>query len=707
MTAENSTSTLWRRTSTWFCLSTVTVLSILTINFVSKGHAKITEPDEGAWIYSGYLYHLAFEKGDLRSADWKHQDCLDHPPVAKYLFGAVAASAGYVADSPARKEWWFQNVFNMHPRSLNKIMQAEIGLPALVRGRLVCTALFAASCMVIFWIGAVTFAPWTAALAAVLMAACPIVLDFSVKIESEAPFCLLLLLLIRAQIGWLNHCGAGTLKVGWRAICIGLLIAVLANTKLNGLAGLPCAMMVIAAGVLVQRWRVPGGEAPTTRRLLHDMLVSAPLVMVAFLIAAIAINPSLYSRPFEFVRGMFESRWAELEFQMLAYFMGTLPTWPLVTAGVVRGLFFANDWIFVWSSIPVLLLLFLIGVGGLPADFARHRRAVLVFLICFAVWGGATAYTYRLDWHRYLLPLFPFVMLLAAAGVTHSVRMLRDLGRPSFRLGWVMFAVIATAGLSWIQSQWTIGTHLNNDPAPLVEAYRQAMLMRPDRAGGYIRYGDVLLLFQNRAKEAETMCRRGLEINPDFAEGHHTLGSALIAQTRHEEGLKHLRRSLEIHPANAPACASAADALLKWDQLEAKAGRPPATTVRLDEAIGLYIKSLTLSPDKPKPLMRLAHILATHPDPRSRRPSDAVDLARKAVTVTGRDHPSSLTALAVAYASNGQFDQAIATVDEILAMLQGTNVSSDAVDRIRKSRERSLNRLPPLPPGHYQQLNPE
>jgi len=105
MIVENPVGKLMHRTLTWFCLSTLGVLSVLTINIVLKNPAQVLAIDEGAWIYSGYFYHLAFQKRDLRSADWKHPDCLDHPPVAKYLFGAVAASDGYVVDSPKLKQW--------------------------------------------------------------------------------------------------------------------------------------------------------------------------------------------------------------------------------------------------------------------------------------------------------------------------------------------------------------------------------------------------------------------------------------------------------------------------------------------------------------------------------------------------------------------------------------------------------------------------
>jgi CHASE2 domain-containing sensor protein len=137
---------------------------------------------------------------------------------------------------------------------------------------------------------------------------------------------------------------------------------------------------------------------------------------------------------------------------MAANYVESLPTSPLMTADIVRGLFSRNDWLFQWWSIPGLLFLFVLGVGGSLVNFARDRDATLVILLNCAVFGGATAYTYRMDWNRYLVPLVPFVMLLAAGGVTQSLRMLRDLGRPARCLGWVVFAVVATAGLSWIQS---------------------------------------------------------------------------------------------------------------------------------------------------------------------------------------------------------------------------------------------------------------
>ena len=151
-------------------------------------------------------------------------------------------------------------------------------------------------------------------------------------------------------------------------------------------------------------------------------------------------------------------------------------------------------------------------------------------------------------------------------------RMLRDLGRPAHRLGWVLFAAVVTAGLSWFQGRWTIQNQLDRDPRPLIDAYRQAMLLKPDHAAGYIRLGQVLLAVQENVDEAKRMYLRGLELNPDYAEGHQGLGEILLLQNQPTKGLTHLRRSLELYPDNPSALIATANALLQMDQVEAQAG---------------------------------------------------------------------------------------------------------------------------------------
>ena len=63
-----------------------------------------------------------------------------------------------------------------------------------------------------------------------------------------------------------------------------------------------------------------------------------------------------------------------------------------------------------------------------------------------------------------------------------------------------------------------------------------------------------------------------------------------------------------------------------------------------------------------------------------------------------------VTALAVAYASAGKFDEAIAAVDEALARLEGSDANNDVVEALRRMRKRYQGREPPLAEAHYRHL---
>jgi len=83
------------------------------------------------------------------------------------------------------------------------------------------------------------------------------------------------------------------------------------------------------------------------------------------------------------------------------------------------------------------------------------------------------------------------------------------------------------------------------------EAFQKAI----DLSGGHyarpqFAYG-FLLCNQGKAKEAESLIRRGLETYPDSAEGHLFLGIALLNQNRLDESEKSLREALLRRPQYA------------------------------------------------------------------------------------------------------------------------------------------------------------
>ena len=77
---------------------------------------------------------------------------------------------------------------------------------------------------------------------------------------------------------------------------------------------------------------------------------------------------------------------------------------------------------------------------------------------------------------------------------------------------------------------------------------------------------------------------------------------------------------------------------------------------------------MQLTPDSVSAIDARASLLAAAPNPRVRNPSEAIRLAERAASLTARRDPNALDILAVAYASDAQFERAVTTAHEALAL---------------------------------------
>jgi len=82
-------------------------------------------------------------------------------------------------------------------------------------------------------------------------------------------------------------------------------------------------------------------------------------------------------------------------------------------------------------------------------------------------------------------------------------------------------------------------------------------------------------------------------------------------------------------------------------------------------------------------LNNLAWALATNPNPSFRDGSNAVVLAEKAVAATSPRIPWHLGTLAAAYAETGQFEKAVITQQEAIALLQTETDKNDFRSRLK------------------------
>jgi protein O-mannosyl-transferase len=241
---------------------------------------------------------------------------------------------------------------------------------------------------------------------------------------------------------------------------------------------------------------------------------------------------------------------------------------------------------------------------------------------------------------------------------------------------------------------------------------------------------------RHRLDEAIVHLHRALEITPNFVEAHNNLGNALRGKGSNAEAIIHLRRATELSPQMAECHYNLANALVKPDQFDemvAEYGkaleiRPDYAEAhsnlgaalvgrgRLDEAIVHFQQALELKPDyvdarhnldivrsqletthkalaerrellraRPDDISLLndtAWMLATNPNVSIRNGVEAVELAQRAVQLSGGREPAVLGTLAAAQAETGRFSEAIETAQQALALASSQN-NSTLADSLR------------------------
>jgi tetratricopeptide (TPR) repeat protein len=81
---------------------------------------------------------------------------------------------------------------------------------------------------------------------------------------------------------------------------------------------------------------------------------------------------------------------------------------------------------------------------------------------------------------------------------------------------------------------------------------------------------------------------------------------------------------------------------------------------KFDNALEHFQQAARLRPDWPIPLNGMALILLKHPNPQRRNIDKVIELSRQAAELTNYSNISILETLTTAYASKGQYDQALA-----------------------------------------------
>jgi tetratricopeptide (TPR) repeat protein len=230
--------------------------------------------------------------------------------------------------------------------------------------------------------------------------------------------------------------------------------------------------------------------------------------------------------------------------------------------------------------------------------------------------------------------------------------------------------------LSDIQANMGMVLSLSGEHDRALAHYRKALSLQPRHADAHNGLGVSLAANGNQA-EAINHYREALRIRPDFPEALYNLGKALAARGDLQSALAHFRRALELHPSYAEVIDALPPLLLRHSLAEYRSARPREAIVWLREAV-------RLRPEWPDALNSLAWILATSKDSTPGDVSQSVELAERAVRLSGGKDPMFLDTLAAARARGGRYAEAVA--DAELAIRLATDAGNHSLAQDIESR---------------------
>ena len=204
-----------------------------------------------------------------------------------------------------------------------------------------------------------------------------------------------------------------------------------------------------------------------------------------------------------------------------------------------------------------------------------------------------------------------------------------------------------------------------------IDHYLHVLRIKPDYTKAHNNLG-LLLVGQGRLDQAINHYHRAIEIKPDYAKAHYNLGLVLEKQGKSKEAITHYKHAIKTDPDYAKAHYTLGLAL--------------AGHGKLDEAMSHFMRAAQLVPNWPFPLVHIAKIFSTHPNPDRRDAVKAVEFARRAAELTEYKNAYILEMLAAVYAKAGQLDQAVTTAQTAVELASEAS-DKKLADYLRKQIE--------------------
>ncbi|PYI68340.1 MAG: hypothetical protein DMF07_01390 [Verrucomicrobia bacterium] len=157
----------------------------------------------------------------------------------------------------------------------------------------------------------------------------------------------------------------------------------------------------------------------------------------------------------------------------------------------------------------------------------------------------------------------------------------------------------------------------------------------------------IVFLQRGELDKAIARLQAAIDLRPENGPAHNNLAKAFLQKGQLTEAMIHYRKFLEIEPQNVEARNILGTALIQQGHVR--------------EAVEQWQDALAIEPENGNAASNLAWVFATSPEDSIRNGARAVELAERALHLSGGKIPMIFRTLGAAYAENGRFSQAIET----------------------------------------------
>ena len=157
----------------------------------------------------------------------------------------------------------------------------------------------------------------------------------------------------------------------------------------------------------------------------------------------------------------------------------------------------------------------------------------------------------------------------------------------------------------------------------------------------------IVFLQRGELDKAIAKLQAAIDLRPENGPAHNNLAKAFLQKGQLAEAMIHYRKFLEIEPQNVEARNILGTALIQQGHVR--------------EAVEQWQDALAIEPENGNAASNLAWVFATSPEDSIRNGARAVELAERALHLSGGKIPMIFRTLGAAYAENGRFSQAIET----------------------------------------------